>query len=100
LVGVSDREAQVVEIGINLYLALARHSLVTLALRQLNVEIGVLPQTMWGTSQRYLILSIETVILFEVHSLLSHLSELIKSMKFFPRLLEVTAETHCNRLYR
>ena len=91
MVGVSEREAQVVEIAVNLYLALAGHSLVALALHQLNVEIGVLPQTMWGTSQRYLILSIETVILFEVHSLLSSLSELIKPMKLLPRLLEVTA---------
>jgi len=100
LVGVSETEAQIIEIAVNLYLALASHSLVALALCQLNIEIGVLPQAMWGTSQRYLILSIKTVILFEVHSLLSHLSELIKPMKFLPRLLEVTAETQCNRLYR
>jgi hypothetical protein len=90
LVGVCETEAQLIEIAVNLNLALAGHSFVALALSQLNVEIGVLPQTMWGTSQRYLILSIETVILFEIHSLLSSLSELIKPMKLLPRLLEVT----------
>jgi hypothetical protein len=62
-----------------------------MALCQLNVKVGVLLQTVRGASQRYLILSIETVILFEVHGFLSHLSELIKPMKFLPRLLKVAA---------
>ncbi len=99
MVGISETEAQLVEIVVNLILTLACHTFLALALCQLNVKKGVLPQALWGTSQRYLILSVETVIIFEIHGLLVRLSELIKSMEFFPRLLKVTAEAKGNRLH-